>query len=195
MSRQSSTKPTPQGGGLRRSAASSAAAVAGAAAADDEAAQLAPPEPAQRRDQHLVPLPARQAPRQHHHGEPVGQAPLARERDHALGRDALGIEALGVDAAVHDADARGIEVIGLDRVLGHEFRDRDDAFARAHHRIVAPLQRRAGAVGVVKSGDEVRARTFRRGRARSTPARGSARARCRCRGRRSPWRGARRWRA
>src|SRR5262249_5447860 len=68
------------------------AATARLAGADQHAAQILAPELRHGVDEHELPFPARKAPNQHDDGDAVGQSPLPRQLDDALGADALGIE-------------------------------------------------------------------------------------------------------
>ncbi len=129
--------------------------------ADQQAADIAAAQPRHGFDQQSLAFPAREAARQHDDRHAVRQAPLARQRDHALLTHLGGIEAERVDAARNHADARRIGAVFLDKVSADEIGDGDHAHAARHHRIVPALDLVAVIIGSVERRDEGPARALR----------------------------------
>ena len=148
--------------------------------ADQDAAEVAAAQPRHRGDKVEPALPPRQPARQHDASARRRAAAIAGRGWRSAGRRPARVEQVEVDAARDRAQPVGADAVDARRMIGDEIGDGDDPLAARHDRVVPPLQPRAGAIGVVKGGDEMPA-----GRAppttRSTPGRGSGHGRCRSR--------------
>ena len=113
---------------------------AGGIGAHHDAEHVPAAETRQRLDQKPVALPAREPPRHEDHLAVIGKIPVIGDLDHAFLGDVPRGECVKIDAAVNHAQARGVELIGVADMGGHEPGNGDHPLPPGHHRVVAALE-------------------------------------------------------
>ena len=119
------------------------------------AAHVAAGQARQGLDQHGLPLPARQPPRQQYDRGPVGQPPLQGQSRHSMTSDRVRIEHRWVHAARNDPDPRWVGVMLPVDQVGNEAAGRDHPLAMRHDRVIAALERQVLVVGAMVRGNEM----------------------------------------
>ena len=130
---------------------------------EDQHAHLVIAHPAERLDEDLLPLPARQASRNRDDGEVGGETELQRLlRKRVLRIDGVGTEDVRIRAAVDADHLRGIDGVCREDVVLHVVRHGDRPLALEHHAVVGNLEPlRRGAVDAVEGRHPLHAAPFR----------------------------------